>query len=271
MRIPKIIVLRTAGSNCDYETVHAFQKVGGEVELVHINQLIRGEKHLADYQILAIPGGFTYGDDISAGKILANELKYKLRDELQTFYEAGKLILGICNGFQVLVKAGLLPEVNLGGLPPADPLLGSQQQVTLTFNDSGKFEARWTYLKHVSNDHCIFTRGIESLVYFPVAHSEGKFVPRDESVLEKLKQNHQIVFQYVNPQGELAGYPWNPNGSVENIAGICDKSGRVLGLMPHPERHFHPTHHPRWTREGLKKEGDGVIIFRNAVKYIQAL
>jgi phosphoribosylformylglycinamidine synthase len=255
----KTIVLRTAGSNCDYETVHAFQHVGSEVSLVHINQVVAGKTWFSDFQILAIPGGFTYGDDISAGKILANELKNKLTDQLETFVRAGKLIIGICNGFQVLVKAGLLPEISLNN---------GKQHVTLTNNDSGKFEDRWIYMKPVSKK-CVFTKGIEKIVYYPVAHAEGKFIPKDQSVLQQLKANDQIVFQYTNPNGDLAEYPWNPNGSIENIAGICDPSGRVFGLMPHPERHFHPTHHPRWTREGLQEQADGVMIFKNAVEYIK--
>jgi len=255
----KTLVLRTAGSNCDYETVHAFQHVGSEVSLIHINQIVTGKIKLADFHILAIPGGFTYGDDISAGKILANELKYKLRDQLEKFIDAGKLIIGICNGFQVLVKAGLLPDV---------ALKNGSQAATLANNNSGKFEDRWIYVKPVSKK-CVFTRGIERLVYYPVAHAEGKFIPKDNSLLHKLIENDQIVFQYTDSSGKLAGYPWNPNGSVENIAGICDPSGRIFGLMPHPERHFHPTHHPRWAREGLQEQADGVMIFKNAVNYIQ--
>lgn len=255
----KTLVLRTAGSNCDYETVHAFQHVGSEVRLVHINQIVAGKIKLAEFQILTIPGGFTYGDDISAGKILANELKYKLTDQLKSFIQSGKLIIGICNGFQVLVKAGLLPEISL---------TNGKQNVTLTNNDSGKFEDRWIYMKPVSKK-CVFTNGIEKIVYYPVAHAEGKFIPKDDWVLQQLKANDQIVFQYTNPKGNLADYPWNPNGSVENIAGICDPSGRVFGLMPHPERHFHPTHHPRWTHEGLQEQADGVMIFKNAVEYIE--
>ncbi len=259
MKRVKTLVLRTAGSNCDYETVHAFQQVGSEVSLIHINQIIAGKIRLADFQILAIPGGFTYGDDISAGKILANELKYKLTDQIAAFIAKGKLIIGICNGFQVLVKAGLLPEVSLSN---------GKQLATLANNDSGKFEDRWIYLKPISKK-CIFTKEMKKLVYYPVAHAEGKFIPKDESVLQELKKNDQIVFQYTSPDGELDGYPWNPNGSIENIAGICDTSGRIFGLMPHPERHFHPTHHPRWTREGLKAEADGTMIFRNAIGYIR--
>lgn len=255
----KTLVLRTAGSNCDLETVHAFQQVGSEVQLVHINQIIAGSIRLSDFQILAIPGGFTYGDDVSAGKILANEMKFKLNAQLLEFTAAGKLILGICNGFQVLVKAGLLPEVELQS---------HNQLVTLTNNDSGKFEDRWVYLKSTSKK-CVFTQGMDKLVYFPVAHAEGKFVPKDDAVLKRLYQHDQVVFQYTNSTGDLAGYPWNPNGSIDHIAGICDPSGRILGLMPHPERHFHPTQHPRWTREGLRPMADGVLIFQNAVNFVQ--
>lgn len=254
----KTLVIRTAGSNCDYETVHAFKTVGGEVELDHINQVVNKKTILNDFHILAIPGGFTYGDDISAGKVLANELKYKLKDQIQQFINNGKLIIGICNGFQVLVKAGLLPEINLHG---------GDQQVTLTENDPGKFEDRWIYLQPISQK-CVFTKGMTEKVYYPIAHAEGKFVAKDQNVLKKLKMNDQVVFQYINPEGGSADYPWNPNGSVENIAGICDPTGRIFGLMPHPERYFHPTQHPRWTREGLKQEADGVKIFQNAVEYV---
>ena len=258
MKKAKTLVIRTAGSNCDYETVHAFKHVGSEVDLVHINQIVAQKALLNDYHVLAIPGGFTYGDDISAGKVLANEIKYKLKEQLQKFINDGKLIIGICNGFQVLVKTGLLPEINLHE---------GDQQVTLTDNDSGKFEDRWIYLQPISQK-CVFTKGMTESVYYPIAHAEGKFVAKNKQVLDDLKRNDQIVFQYINPESESADYPWNPNGSVENIAGICDPSGRIFGLMPHPERHFHPTQHPRWTREGLKEEADGYKIFQNAVEYV---
>ena len=254
----RVMVLRAAGSNCDLETKFAFEYVGARADLVHINRLLDGSARLDDYQVLAIPGGFTYGDDISAGKVLANQLKIKLAGELREFHHKGKLIIGICNGFQVLVKAGLLPTLDFDG----------EQQVTLTANDSGKFEDRWVHLQ-VNNSPCVFTQNGIKTVYFPVAHAEGKFVPRDETVLQELKRNKQIVFQYVNADGSAPSYPMNPNGSVEDIAGICDPSGRILGLMPHPERHIHPTHHPQWTRKGMAKEGDGVDIFRNAVHYFK--
>jgi phosphoribosylformylglycinamidine synthase I len=258
----KVIVLRTAGTNCDYETVHAFQLAGAEVDRVHINQLIRGEKELSPYQILALPGGFAYGDDIAAGKILANELKYKLRDSVEKFIADGKLMIGICNGFQVMVKAGLLPGFNG---------ISDFQETTLYTNDSGNFECRWVYLKAVENSKCIFTKNIKPIIYLPVAHGEGKFTTTGENILDKLENNGQVVFEYVDADGNFAGYPWNPNGSDRNIAGICDASGRIFGMMPHPERFVSKYNHPRWTREKLDDEGDGLNIFKNAVEYADGL
>ena len=259
MTIPKVLILRTAGTNCDYETRYAFEKAGAKVDAVHINILLANKKLLEDYQILALPGGFTYGDDVSAGKILANQIKYNLEEDITTFIREKKLILGICNGFQALTKAGLLPAIDK-----------QHQEATLTFNDSNKFEDRWVYLKICSNKS-IFVKDEEiSKIYLPVAHGEGKFVTQDESILNKITMNQQIVLKYVNEQGEETGYPWNPNGSVRNIAGICDPTGQILGIMPHPERHVEPTQHPRWTRNGLKEFGDGFLIFRNAVDYIKS-
>lgn len=256
---PRILVLRAAGSNCDIETQFAFESAGGRADLVHINRLLDQSVRLEDYQILAIPGGFTYGDDISAGKVLANQLKYKLADQLHDFHQKDKLILGICNGFQVLIKAGLLPQVDMD----------TEQSVTLAFNDSGKFEDRWVHLT-INESKCVFTRDMPSPVMFPVANAEGKFVTQNQSIINKLQKNKQIVFQYVHPHQEKTDYPYNPSGSVEHIAGICDPSGRILGLMPHPERHFHPTHHPQWTRNGLAKQGDGVPVFKNAIEYFNS-
>lgn len=254
MRRPKVCVLRTAGTNCDEETAFAFLKVGAEPELAHINRIISRERNLDDYQILAIPGGFTYGDDIAAGKILANELKNKLINEMQRFMAAGKLIIGICNGFQILVKAGLLPGN-----------AALRQEASLTINDSAKFEDRWVYLK--SSARCIWTKGLPQVIYLPVAHGEGKFITQDRAVLKRMKQNNQIVFQYCDEKANLAGYPYNPNGSQENIAGICDITGRVFGLMPHPERHIVFSQHPRWTQRKEKSQGDGLQIFKNGVEY----
>lgn len=260
MRKPKVCILRAAGTNCDWETAFAFLKVGAEVELVHVNRLINRQGALDEYHILALPGGFTYGDDIAAGKILANELRYKLIGDIKRFIAAGKLIIGICNGFQILVKAGLLPG--------NDRL---KQEASLVINDSGKFEDRWVYLKSPGQGvtrspvECVWTKGLPQIIYLPVAHGEGKFVTRDKMVLERIKKNGQIIFQYCDEGGRLCSYPGNPNGSVDNIAGICDESGRILGLMPHPERHITFLQHPRWTEK--KSLGDGLQIFRNSVEY----
>ena len=252
----KTLILRAPGTNCDVETVFAFQQAGAVVTSVHVNQLIRREQRLADYQILVIPGGFTYGDDVAAGKVLANELRLKLGADIQRFIENGGLILGICNGFQVLVKAGILPRLPDGG----SPLL------TLAGNDSGKFECRWVHLWVNKDSPCLFTKGIDSM-YLPVAHGEGKVVA-DPQVLSEL----DVVLYYTDEQGNTnAGYPCNPNGSVGNIAGICDASGRVFALMPHPERHIRSTQHPQWTRQGAKKHGDGFQVFLNAVKWAKGL
>lgn len=252
----KALILRAPGTNCDAEAAFAFQQAGAEVASVHINQLIHREPRLADYQIMVIPGGFTYGDDIAAGKVLANELRLKLGEDIQRFIEDGGLILGICNGFQVLAKAGILPRLADSGSP----------RLTLTNNDSGKFECRWVHLKVNGESPCVFTRGIDSME-LPIAHGEGKVVAEPE-VLPELN----VALYYTDERGDTsAGYPHNPNGSVNNIAGICDASGRVFALMPHPERHIRGTQHPRWTRLGAEEHGDGLQIFINAVKWAQGL
>ena len=209
----RTLILRAPGTNCDVETAFAFQQAGATVSSAHVNQLIRGEQRLSDYQIFVIPGGFTYGDDISAGKVLANELKLKLGEDVQKFIDNGGLILGICNGFQVLVKAGILPT----------PANGSPPLLTLMTNDSGKFECRWVHLGVNKKSPCVFTQGIDSL-YLPVAHAEGKVVA-DPQVLPELG----AVLYYTDEDGNSnAGYPDNPNGSVGNIAGIGDTSGRIF-------------------------------------------
>jgi len=259
MKKARVIVLRTAGTNCDKETAFAFAEAGAQTRLVHINELARKENNLDSYHILAIPGGFTYGDDIGSGKILANELKFKLEAELQRFIAEGKLIIGICNGFQVLVKGGFLP--NLSGD-------FHTLEATLTRNDSDKFEDRWVYLKRRTTK-CIWTQGINEVIHLPVAHGEGKFIPKDKNILAKLKARGLIVFEYTDQDGSRKGYPYNPNGSIENIAGICDRTGRIFGLMPHPERHISSYQHPFWTRNRSKTSGDGLAIFKNGVNFIK--
>jgi phosphoribosylformylglycinamidine synthase len=252
----KVLVLRGPGTNCDGEAVFAFEQAGAQVDLVHINQLSRHEYKLSDYHVLVIPGGFTYGDDIAAGKVLANELKVKLGEEVGRFIDDGRLILGICNGFQVLMKAGILPRLKKGQAPP----------LTLTNNDAGKFECRWVYLSVNKDSPCVFTKGMEQM-YVPVAHGEGKVTGNLAAITDR-----NIVVYYTDEKGDRsAGYPWNPNGSLKNIAGICDDSGRVFALMPHPERHVRGTQHPRWTRIGARKYGDGFPVFQNAVKYARGI
>jgi len=261
----KVIILRTAGTNCDEETAFAFQSFGAQVDLVHINKLFSGEVKLKDYHILAIPGGFTYGDDIESGRILANELNAKLGEALCQFLGSGKLIIGICNGFQVLVKSGILP----GALSQEKHAAhDSLQKVTLTSNDSGKFEDRWSYLK--IDGKSVWTEGLDDIVYYPVAHAEGKFVSKNKNILDRMQANRQIIFRYCAQDGKIPQYPENPNGSDDHIAGITDYSGRVLGLMPHPERHFLFTQHPFWTRlKNNGKYGQGAKIFKNGVDYVK--
>ena len=280
---PKVCVLRSAGTNCDKETAAAFKLAGAAPELVHINSLVSAARTLNDFQILALPGGFSYGDDIASGKIFANELRFKLADSLREFIRDGKLIIGICNGFQVLVKSGLLPGTRpnrtlayrnakcapSGQIGRYAPLRSPElkQNTSLIINDSGKFEDRWVYLK--PGGKCAWTKGLKNIIYLPVAHGEGKFIVRDNKLLSQLKKNGQVVFQYCDAQGKLSAYPDNPNGSIENIAGITDQTGRILGLMPHPERHLFSAQHPRNWNLKSKKEGDGLQIFRNGVKYVR--
>ena len=250
----RTLILRAPGTNCDEETAFAFQQAGAETSLVHVGQLIRREQKLADYQIMVFPGGFTYGDDLGAGKVLANEMKLRLGEDIQRFVARGCLILGICNGFQVLVKTGILPGIK------------GEQKLTLTTNDSGRFECRWVYLKINGNNKCVFTTGIERL-YLPVAHGEGKIVAEAGF----LSQVDAAVY-YTNRQGKRnAGYPYNPNGSTKDIAGICDTTGRIFALMPHPERHIRPSQHPAWPQGEADKQENGSKIFINAVEWIKKL
>ncbi|HET6883140.1 MAG TPA: phosphoribosylformylglycinamidine synthase I [Pirellulales bacterium] len=255
----RVLVLRAPGANCDQESAFAFERAGAVAERVHVNRLLERPGRLADYQVLCIPGGFSYGDDLGAGRILGNQIQHHLRDVLHQFKAAGKLVLGICNGFQILTKSGLLLDDDATGRPVA----------TLTNNDSGKFEDRWVSLRTTSGK-CVFFKGIESM-YLPVAHAEGKFVPRDAATLAALESNSQIVLRYaaLGGNGGHVAYPDNPNGSMAAVAGVCDSTGRVCGLMPHPERHIDPTQHPRWTRGPLAAEGDGLQVFRNAVQFFE--
>jgi phosphoribosylformylglycinamidine synthase I len=257
MAKPRVLILRAPGANCDCEAQFACEQAGALAERVHINRLRERPAELMRYQMLLIPGGFTYGDDVAAGKILANQLAHFLGDTLRRFRDAERLILGICNGFQVLLKAGLL-------MPPDEdgPI------ATLAHNSSGKFEDRWVTLQ-ATPSQCPFLTGLDRL-YLPVAHGEGRFICREEWLLKGLEQTGQIALRYIAPGNGPASYPLNPNGSQGDVAALSDATGRVLGLMPHPERHILPTQHPRWTRKGLAAEGDGLALFRNAVRFFQS-
>jgi phosphoribosylformylglycinamidine synthase subunit PurQ / glutaminase len=272
-RKSKSLVLSGNGINCELETAHANRLVGFDTDIIHINSLLDGSKSIHEYQFLNFPGGFLDGDDLGSAKAQAVKWKYQkvhvkraaqtidkpFLDELIRFVADGKIIIGICNGFQLLVKTGLLPG------------LGSQygeQSVTLTFNDSGRFQDRWVYLCVHQLSSCIFTKDMDK-IYLPVRHGEGKLVTKTEKTLQQLRDDGHIVMQYADDNGRVtAEFPWNPNGSADSIAALCDPSGRIFGLMPHPEAFVHYTQHPHWTREHLPEEGEGLTIFKNAYHYV---
>jgi phosphoribosylformylglycinamidine synthase I len=266
----KAIVLTGNGTNCEREMAHACKLAGADmVDIVHISELLFGEKRLSDYTFLNLPGGFLDGDDLGSAKAGANRFLHApisganemLIEELLKFISEGKLILGVCNGFQLMVKLGLLPALN-GNF--------TKQCATLTFNDSGRFEDRWTYLKANAKSPCVFTKGID-VVYYPVRHGEGKFVPESNSALKEIEKKNLYAFQYSTAEGSpTMDYPANPNGSIHAIAGLCNETGRLFGMMPHPEAFLHRTNHPRWTRENLPEEGQGLAIFRNAINFIRS-
>jgi phosphoribosylformylglycinamidine synthase I len=273
MKVVKALVLTGYGLNCDYETDFSLKIAGADSERVHINELIRAPKggariSLDDYHILVLGGGFSWADDHGAGVIMATRLRYNIGEQIEEFIGKGKLVIGICNGFQALVNFGLLPGID-GDY--------RSRRVAITYNDSGNFIDTWIKLKVREDSRCIFTRGISTLE-LPVRHGEGKFFAEKE-VIDELFEHHQVALQYVDTHGNLAQgrWPLNPNGSLHDIAGICDSTGRIFGLMPHPEAYNHYTNHPDWVakREQLarggktieREEGEGIAIFRNAVQY----
>ena len=268
----KSLVITGYGINCEYETAYANTLAGAEATIAHINDVIAGQYRLEDYQILNFPGGWSFGDDLGSGKVFVNKLLYAktptgpLADQILKFIDDGKLVIGICNGFQILVKMGLLPALDKDY---------KTQSCTLFFNDHG-FRDSWVKLKVNQKSPCIFTKGIDMLDA-PIRHGEGKFIPESRQLLDRLTRNGQVVMQYVDRFGRpTQEFPANPNGSTDAIAGICDETGRVFGLMPHPEAFNHITNHPHYTRMReeaarkklpLKEEGDGIQIWRNAVEY----
>lgn len=260
MSKPRVLILRTAGTNCDEETAHAWELAGAIPQRVHVRELAAQPARLHEFAILTIPGGFSYGDDISAGKILAVQMMHSLGDALRDFVAAGRLILGICNGFQALVKAGLLPGGGAG--------LGGGQSVTLTGNDSARFEDRWVHVKTTGRANAFLPA--DRVLAMPIAHAEGKLAARDERTLAELVSCGHVALSYCDERGRAGAYPINPNGSQGDIAGLLDPSGRILGLMPHPERHVYRAQHPCWTRRG-SDEPDGRVVFETAVRAAQSL
>ena len=270
MKSVRAIVIAGNGTNCEREVANACRLAGAECDIVHIAELLAGRRRLDDYQLLNLAGGFLDGDDLGSAKAGANRLQHArvaggsetLADQLLRFIADGKLVMGVCNGFQLMVKMGLLP--GLGGDYRT-------QSATLTLNDGGRFEDRWCELAVDPASPCVFTRGLERL-YLPVRHGEGKFVPASADVLSAIEGQHLAALRYCDPvSGEpTMAYPANPNGSTAAIAGVCDASGRLFGLMPHPEAYTHRTHHPRWTREPqLPEEGMGLWLYRNAVEFVK--
>jgi phosphoribosylformylglycinamidine (FGAM) synthase-like amidotransferase family enzyme len=267
----RAIVITGNGTNCEMEAAHACRLGGfGEVVIAHIAEILSGEIRLDDFHFLNLTGGFLDGDDLGSAKAQANRLKHatvsgsgeRLVEQFTRFIQAGKLILGVCNGFQLMVKMGMLPGFD------GDYL---RQSVTLTHNDCGRFQDRWTYLKADPASPSVFTRGIEKGIYLPMRHGEGKFLCDSDATLERIEREHLAVFKYSGPDyaAPTMEFPVNPNGSRNAIAGICDPTGRLMGLMPHPEAFVHYTQHPRWTREQLPEEGDGLILYKNAAEYVR--
>lgn len=270
-RIVKSIVLTGNGTNCEREMAHACRLAGSdEVDIVYIHDILSGEKRLDDYHFLILPGGFLDGDDLGAAQAGANRIIHArvkgsgepLRDQFRRFIDGGKLILGVCNGFQLMVKLGILPAVDGEYF---------RQTVTLTFNDSGRFEDRWVWISINEKSPCVFTRGLKK-VYLPVRHGEGKFMARSAAILKRLHRQQQVVARYCTQDSDRPAmtYPDNPNGAVDAIAGICNETERLYGMMPHPDAYTHRTNHPRWTREELPEEGMGLAFFKNAVQFIRS-
>ena len=266
---PKVAVLFGFGINCDHETAAVFELAGATAERVHVNRFVNGECNLSEFQILAVPGGFSFGDHLGSGRLLGNRMRFAMREQLSEFAAAGKPIIGICNGFQVLVKTGLLP-----GKEVPDFI----QTASLTLNNSGRYEDRWVTLEFDSESPCIWTKGITRLEC-PVRHGEGRFVMPDITNLDELETNNQLTVRYVDPStktgegitNETLPFPICPNGSIRNIAGVCDPTGLIFGLMPHPEAAYANFLHPHHTREDVKDEieGPAMKIFRNAVEYVK--
>ena len=254
MASPRVLILHATGINRGPDAAYAVTRAGGDPTILHVNELRRQPEHLQDYHMLVLPGGFSYGDALGAGRLWASDLRWLFMDQLARFVQSGRPVLGICNGFQALVKSGWLPG------PP-----GNGGLATLTRNRSNHFECRWVWLKPNPDSACVFTAGLQEPIFCPVAHGEGRFVARDGTVLDALRANRQIALTYTTANGRPVGYPANPNGSIADIAGICNVEGNVLGLMPHPEDHVEPWQHPRWSRG--ERGSLGLNLIANGISY----
>lgn len=251
-RVPKCLVLSGFGLNSEMELAHAFSLAGADAGIVHFSDISSGAAKLEDYQIFAIPGGWSYADDISSGRVLANKLKNTFRSQFESFTSSGKPMLGICNGFQVFAKLGALPNLSLD----------FSQEATLASNASGRFEDRWVHLKP-QKSACRYFEGVD-FINCPVRHGEGRFICRDSAALSQLEKKGQVALKYVDEKMNEAGYPYNPNGAVKNIAAISDTTGKILGMMPHPECSVYRSQFPRWTA-GISFEKNSLRFFRNIV------
>jgi phosphoribosylformylglycinamidine synthase len=260
---PKALVLMANGTNRDQDVAEALTLCEAAPEIVPLNSLREAKRRWSDYQMLVLPGGFSYADALGAGKLLAIDMQSYFTDEIQKFVMVGKAVIGICNGFQALVKSGMLPGENR-----SQGEENSKEKATLTFNAGGHFECRWVTLQPVSQK-CVWTKGLQVLIECPIAHGEGNFQVSNQSLLTTLVTHEQIALVYVHPDNKPSNgeYPANPNGSLLDIAGICNPQGNVLGLMPHPENHIHAWQHPKW-RRGVERNS-GLSIFRNGVKYAE--
>lgn len=261
---PNALVLQAHGSNRDYDVMEALTLAGAETCGVPLNELRQNKRLFSEYQMVVVPGGFSYADALGAGKLLALDLASYFVEEISAFVALGKPVIGICNGFQALVKSGILPGERKDERPK------KESGATLTFNEQGHFECRWVTLAPVSQT-CVWTKDLEDLIECPIAHGEGNFQAASDFPLSSFVENDQIALTYIHPDGSPANgdYPSNPNGSLLDIAGICNPEGNVLGLMPHPENHIHPYQHPRWTR-GVQGNS-GLKIFENGVKYASSI
>ena len=256
---PSVLILHLPGTNRDHDAAEACFQAGGAPEIVPIAAILANQRRLDDFRMIVLPGGFSYGDDLGAGRVWSLALRYSLKDQVEAFVASGRPVLGICNGFQALIKAGLLPTGQ------GKEVWAQERPATLTHNASGRFECRWVELQPNTVSHCVFTQGLEDRIRCPGAHGEGRVVARNPDCLDTLERNGQIALRYAHPEGAASAYPHNPNGSTNDIAGLCNPAGNVMGMMPHPEDHIWPAQHPEFHR-GVSGNL-GLALFENGIKY----